>query len=139
MPLTGLRVLDLSRVLSRPYCTMLLADMGAEVIKVEVPGEGDLTRGIGDPESEAGGGPPVFFDLNPNKKSLTLNLKAMVLEHHHPTGRHRRWLGFPLRLTETPVDIHLPAPALGEHTEALHTGLGYSPERIETLRRDQVL
>lgn len=139
MPLTGLRVLDLSRVLSRPYCTMLLADMGAEVIKVEVPGEGDLTRGIGDPESEAGGGPPVFFDLNPNKKSLTLNLKAMVLEHHHPTGRHRRWLGFPLRLTETPVDIHLSAPALGEHTEALHTGLGYSPERIATLRRDQVL
>jgi crotonobetainyl-CoA:carnitine CoA-transferase CaiB-like acyl-CoA transferase len=68
MPLTGLRVLDLSRVLSRPYCTMLLADMRAEVIKVEVPGEGDLTRGIGDPESEARGGPPVFFDLNRNKE-----------------------------------------------------------------------
>ena len=78
MPLTGLRVLDLSRVLSGPYCTMLLADMGAEVIKVEVPGEGDLTRGIGDPESEARGGQPVFFDLNRNKKSLTLNLKAVA-------------------------------------------------------------
>lgn len=74
--LEGLRVLDLSRVLSGPYCTMLLADMGAEVIKVEVPGEGDLTRGKGDPESEARGGQPVFFDLNRNKKSLTLNLKA---------------------------------------------------------------
>jgi crotonobetainyl-CoA:carnitine CoA-transferase CaiB-like acyl-CoA transferase len=139
MPLTGLRVLDLSRVLSGPYRTMLLSDLGAEVIKVEVPGEGNLTRGIGDPESEARGGPPVCFDLNRNKKSLTLNLKTMVLEHHHPTGRHRRWLRFPVRLTETPVDIHLPALASGEHTEAVLTGLGYSPERIETLRRDQVL
>jgi crotonobetainyl-CoA:carnitine CoA-transferase CaiB-like acyl-CoA transferase len=55
---------------------MLIADMGAEVIKVEVPGKGDLTRGIGDPESEARGGQPVLFDLNRNKKSLTLNLKA---------------------------------------------------------------
>jgi crotonobetainyl-CoA:carnitine CoA-transferase CaiB-like acyl-CoA transferase len=55
---------------------MLLADMGAEVIKIEVPGEGDLTRGTGDAESEARGGQAVFFDLNRNKKSLTLNLKA---------------------------------------------------------------
>jgi crotonobetainyl-CoA:carnitine CoA-transferase CaiB-like acyl-CoA transferase len=47
---------------------MLPADLGAEVIKVEVPGEGDLTRGIGDPESEARGSPPVFFDLNRNKE-----------------------------------------------------------------------
>lgn len=74
-PLDGLRVLDLSRVLSGPYCTMILADMGAEVIKVEMPGEGDLTRGKGDPEAEARGGQSVFFDLNRNKKSLTLNLK----------------------------------------------------------------
>ena len=70
LPLTALRVLDLSRVLSGPYCTMLLADMGAEVIKVEIPGEGDLTRGMGDPESEARGGQCVFFDLNRNKKSI---------------------------------------------------------------------
>ena len=64
---------------------------------------------------------------------------GMVLEHHHPTAGHRRLLGFPLRLSEAPVDIHLPAPALGEHTEAVLTGLGYSPARIEELRRDEVL
>jgi crotonobetainyl-CoA:carnitine CoA-transferase CaiB-like acyl-CoA transferase len=109
LPLTGLRVLDLSRVLSGPYCTMLLADMGAEVVKVEVPGEGDLTRGKGDPESEARGGQPVFFDLNRNKKSLALNLKAdagkeifkrlvetadVVVENYRPDVMDRLGLGY---------------------------------------------
>ena len=109
LPLTGLRVLDLSRVLSGPYCTMLLADMGAEVIKVELPGEGDLTRGKGDPESEARGGQPVFFELNRNKKSLTLNLKAaagkeifqrlaktadVLVENYRPDVMDRLGLGY---------------------------------------------
>jgi crotonobetainyl-CoA:carnitine CoA-transferase CaiB-like acyl-CoA transferase len=109
LPLAGMRVLDLSRVLSGPYCTMLLADMGAEVIKIEVPGEGDLTRGKGDPESEARGGQPVFFDLNRNKKSLTLNLKAdagkaifkrlvesadVLVENYRPDVMERLGLGY---------------------------------------------
>jgi crotonobetainyl-CoA:carnitine CoA-transferase CaiB-like acyl-CoA transferase len=109
LPLAGLRVLDLSRVLSGPYCTMLLADMGAEVIKVEIPGEGDLTRGQGDPESEGRGGQPVFFDLNRNKKSLTLNLKAdagkeifkrlsetadVLVENYRPDVMDRLGLGY---------------------------------------------
>ena len=109
LPRTDLRVLDLSRVLSGPYCTMLLADMGAEVIKIEVPGEGDLTRGKGDPESEARGGQPVFFDLNRNKQSLTLNLKAeagkeifkrlvetadVVVENYRPDVMDRLGLGY---------------------------------------------
>jgi crotonobetainyl-CoA:carnitine CoA-transferase CaiB-like acyl-CoA transferase len=64
---------------------------------------------------------------------------GMVLEHDHPTAGHRRLLGFPLRLSEAPVDIHRPAPALGEHTEAVLLELGYSPERIEELRCDEVL
>jgi crotonobetainyl-CoA:carnitine CoA-transferase CaiB-like acyl-CoA transferase len=64
---------------------------------------------------------------------------GMVLEHHHPTAGQRRLLGFPLRLSEAPVGIHLPAPALGEHTEALLTGLGYSPELITKFQRAGVL
>jgi crotonobetainyl-CoA:carnitine CoA-transferase CaiB-like acyl-CoA transferase len=64
---------------------------------------------------------------------------GMVLEHHHPTAGHRRLLGFPLRLSEAPADTHLPAPALGEHTEALLAELGCPPERVEALRRDGVL
>ena len=76
LPLANLRIIELANVVAGPSVGKHLSDFGAEVIKVEVPGEGNLTRGIGDPESEARGGQPVFFDLNRNKKSLTLNLKA---------------------------------------------------------------
>ncbi|HEY9855407.1 MAG TPA: CaiB/BaiF CoA-transferase family protein [Stenomitos sp.] len=71
-PLDGVRVLDLSRLLPGPYCSMLLADYGAEVIKVEDPGLGDYLRGI-PPLVE--GTSAYFLALNRNKKSLSLNLK----------------------------------------------------------------
>ena len=73
-PLTDLLVLDLSRVLAGPYCTMMLADLGAEVIKVEVPGQGDDTRQWGPPF--VGGEAAYYLSVNRNKKSLTLNLKS---------------------------------------------------------------
>lgn len=72
-PLRDLLVVDLTRVLSGPYCTMLLADMGARVIKIEQPGKGDDTRGWGPPfvSSESA----YFLSINRNKESLTLDLK----------------------------------------------------------------
>jgi crotonobetainyl-CoA:carnitine CoA-transferase CaiB-like acyl-CoA transferase len=63
----------------------------------------------------------------------------MVIEHEHPTAGHRRLLGFPVKLSEASVDIRLPAPALGEHTNDLLAGLGYSEVLIDTYRRDGVL
>ncbi len=73
-PLAGLTVLDLTRVLSGPYCTMLLADMGARVIKIEQPGRGDDTRSWGPPF--VGGESAYFLSINRNKESLTLDFKA---------------------------------------------------------------
>lgn len=72
-PLTGVRILDLSRILAGPYATMMLADLGAEVIKVEPPG-GDDTRTWGPPF--AGGEAAYFLAVNRGKKSVTLNLKT---------------------------------------------------------------
>ena len=72
--LSGVRVLDLTHVLSGPFCTMLLADQGAEVVKVEEPGRGDDARHLGPPfRGDVSG---FFVSVNRNKKSLTLNLKA---------------------------------------------------------------
>ena len=71
--LDGIRIIDFSKALAGPYCTMLLADMGAEVIKVEMPGSGDDSRGWGPPFIE--GEAAYFLSVNRNKKSITLNLK----------------------------------------------------------------
>jgi len=72
-PLTGITVVDLTRVLAGPYCTMLLGDMGAEVIKIERPDGGDDTRGFGPPYLN--GESAMFLAINRNKQSMTLNLK----------------------------------------------------------------
>lgn len=79
MNLNGLRVLDLSRVLTGPFCSMVLADLGAEVIKVEIPGMGDDTRHWGPPFVE--GESAYFLSVNRNKKSITLNLKKERGKH----------------------------------------------------------
>lgn len=73
-PLDGIRVVDLSRILAGPYCSMLLGDMGAEILKIENPDHGDDTRGWGPPFID--GESAYFLSINRNKKSLTLNLKA---------------------------------------------------------------
>lgn len=106
-PLEGIKVIDFSRALAGPYCTMLLADMGAEVIKIEVPGSGDESRAWGPPFIE--GEAAYFLSINRNKKSITLNLKNekakaiaqklvasadVLLESNRPGAMERLGLGY---------------------------------------------
>src|SRR5882672_5103004 len=73
-PLSGTRVVDLTRALAGPYCTLLLGDMGADVIKIELPGTGDETRQWGPPFVE--GESSYFMSVNRNKRSVVLDLKS---------------------------------------------------------------
>jgi formyl-CoA transferase len=73
LPLSGIRVLDLSRILAGPWCTMMLGDLGAEIIKVERPGTGDDTRTWGPPF--AGGESAYYLCCNRNKRSIVIDLK----------------------------------------------------------------
>ena len=105
--LEGIKVLDLSRALAGPYCTMMLADMGAEVIKLEMPGTGDDSRSWGPPFVE--GESAYFMSINRNKKSLTLNMKSdrsteivhklikqsdVLVENFRPGAMDRLGLGY---------------------------------------------
>jgi crotonobetainyl-CoA:carnitine CoA-transferase CaiB-like acyl-CoA transferase len=72
--LAGIKVLDLTRILAGPFCTMTLGDMGADVVKIENPGTGDDTREWGPPF--AGTESAYFLGVNRNKRSVTLNLKS---------------------------------------------------------------
>jgi len=71
-PLESIRVLDLGRILSGPFCTMLLADLGADVVKIEQPEKGDPSRNLG---PKAGMDSSYFISVNRGKKSITLNLR----------------------------------------------------------------
>jgi crotonobetainyl-CoA:carnitine CoA-transferase CaiB-like acyl-CoA transferase len=72
-PITGLRVLDLTRALAGPFCSMMLGDMGADIIKVEQPGIGDNSRAWGPPF--LGGESSYFLSVNRNKRSIAINLR----------------------------------------------------------------
>ena len=74
LPLADLKVVDASQILAGPYCTMLLADMGADVVKIEKPSGGDDTRRMGPPF--IGGESAAFLAMNRNKRSVVLNLKS---------------------------------------------------------------
>ena len=108
--LTGTRVLDLTNVLAGPFCCYQLAQLGAEVIKVEVPGSGDLARQLGaDPELNHRGMGASFLAQNAGKRSITLNLKSakgrdafarllatadVVVENFRPGVMERLGLGY---------------------------------------------
>ena len=114
-PLAGIRVVDLTRILAGPLCTMMLGDMGADVIKVEPPDKGDDTRVWGPPF--VGAEAAYFLSINRNKRSLTLNMavpagqkvlaglveKADVLIDNFRLGTLEKW-GF----TEAWFEQHAP-------------------------------
>jgi crotonobetainyl-CoA:carnitine CoA-transferase CaiB-like acyl-CoA transferase len=129
--LAGIRVVDLSRVLGGPYCTMILADHGAEVIKVEPP-QGDETRSWGPPFAERADGTrdaSYFLGVNRNKRALTLDLsvaqgravllrlleRADVLVENFKTGTLEKWnLGYAQALAERfPGLIHCRVSGFG--------------------------
>ncbi len=72
-PFEGVRIVDLTTMISGPWATMILGDQGADVIKVEVPGSGDYVRSLG---NQSGGLSAMFLNLNRNKRSVTINLKT---------------------------------------------------------------
>ncbi len=125
-PLSGIRVLDFSRILSGPYASMVLADLGAEVIKIEPLERGDETRAfppfIGDMSH-------YFIALNRSKKSVTLDLKSpegiriakdlaaqsdIVLENFRPGVMDRLGLGYPALKAENPKLVYCSITGFGK-------------------------
>lgn len=124
-PLAGLKVLDLTEHMAGPFCTMILADMGAEVVKLERPGKGDSVRAWGDGSERN----PYFRYINRNKKGITLDYKTpegkalflrlvesidILVENYRPNVMPRAGLGF--------EDLHALNPRL---VYAQLSGLGY--------------
>ena len=128
-PLRDVRIIDLTNVLSGPFCGHLLAHMGADVIKVEVPGSGDLARQLGaDPELSRKKMGVSFLAQNAGKKSLTLNLKQekgkevfrqlirsadVLLENFRPGVMDRLGLGFDDLKLEQPSLIYCAISGFG--------------------------
>ena len=123
-PLHGLKVLDLTEHMAGPFCTMILADMGAEVIKLERPGKGDSTRAWGDGSERN----PYFRYINRNKKGITLDYKQpegralflqlvagmdVLVENYRPTVMLRAGLGFEALHEVNPRLIYAQLSGLG--------------------------
>lgn len=123
-PLAGLRVLDLTEHMAGPFCTMILADMGAEVLKIERPGKGDSARAMGDGSERN----PFFRYINRNKKSVALDYKApagrevflrlvrsvdVLVENYRATVMERAGLGYPVLARENPRLIYAQLSGFG--------------------------
>jgi crotonobetainyl-CoA:carnitine CoA-transferase CaiB-like acyl-CoA transferase len=119
-PLVGLRVLDLSRILAGPICCQLLADLGADVVKVERPGAGDDTRAWGPPFLPDGGPSAYYLSANQGKRSLALDLE-------HPQGRPV--LDALIRASDVMVENFLPR---------VRDKVGLNPARLAELNPDLV-
>jgi crotonobetainyl-CoA:carnitine CoA-transferase CaiB-like acyl-CoA transferase len=136
-PLAGIRVLDLSRVLAGPYCTMMLADLGAEVIKVEQPEVGDETRGWGPPF--VAGEAAYYLAVNRSKRSVALDLKRpadvaaalelaaradVVVHNFRPGSIERLGLGYEQLRARTPALVYCAISGFGSDREP-HDRPGY--------------
>jgi crotonobetainyl-CoA:carnitine CoA-transferase CaiB-like acyl-CoA transferase len=126
-PLDGIRVVDLTRVLSGPYCTMQLGDLGAEVIKVERPGEGDDTRAFAPPYQ--GDQAAYFLSVNRNKKSITLDMKSergkevlwrlietsdVLVENFRPGAMDRLGMGYDAVSARRPSMVYCSISGFGD-------------------------
>ncbi|HXG16660.1 MAG TPA: CaiB/BaiF CoA-transferase family protein [Calidithermus sp.] len=131
-PLTGVRVLDLTRVLAGPFCTQTLADMGAEVIKIEEPGKGDDTRRW---PPFVGGEATYFLSVNRGKQSVTVNLKAaegvdlvrrlaarsdVLVENFRPGTMDRLGLGYRALRRVNPRLVYCSISGFGESGPEAH-------------------
>jgi len=131
LPLAGIRVADFSRVLAGPLATMLLGDLGADVVKVERPGTGDDTRGWGPPF--VGEDAAYFLSLNRNKRSVVIDLGTedgravarrlalasdVVVENFRPGLMRRFGLDHPSLSAESPRLVYCSLTAFGEQGEA---------------------
>jgi crotonobetainyl-CoA:carnitine CoA-transferase CaiB-like acyl-CoA transferase len=129
-PLEGVRVLDLSRVLAGPYCTMVLADLGADVIKLERPGAGDETRAWGPPF--AGGEAAYFLSVNRSKRSCALDLEDpeargialdlcaradVVVENFKQGGAERLGVGYEQVRERNPLVVYCSISGFGSERE----------------------
>src|SRR6478672_10912508 len=127
-PLDGITVLDLTRVLSGPYCTMLLGDMGARVIKIEQPGRGDDTRAWGPPFVH--GESTYFLSINRNKESVTLDYKQpegraileqlvqradVLVENFRPGALERAGFGYETLETRYPRLVYASISGFGQN------------------------
>jgi crotonobetainyl-CoA:carnitine CoA-transferase CaiB-like acyl-CoA transferase len=132
LPLAGVRVLDLTHALAGPYCTMLLGDLGADVIKVEAPGEGDHSRRWGPPF--VNGESSYFMSVNRNKRSVALDLKReaglraaidlalvsdVLVENFRPGTAARLGLGWDVLHERRPELIYASISGFGQGRPAL--------------------
>ncbi len=128
LPLEGIKVLDLTRVLAGPYATMILGDLGADIIKIEMPVKGDDARHFGPYVKDESA---YFMSLNRNKRSITLNLKHqkgkelflkmvkkadIVVENYRPGTMEKLGLGYDVLSEINPSIIYAATSGYG------HTG-----------------
>jgi crotonobetainyl-CoA:carnitine CoA-transferase CaiB-like acyl-CoA transferase len=128
LPLAGVRVLDVSQVMAGPYACMLLADLGADVIKIEPPGTGDQTRGSMGFKMK-GADSMGFLNMNRNKRSVTLNLKSdagrelllklakdadILIENYRPGALKRLGLGYEVLKDVNPRLVYTSISGFGQ-------------------------